>query len=72
MHSQAETSGLKLPKVHGVEKGLNLNLRPEKQHTIPKQGKSERLQIGQGRAGRNLIPSTNHQMCCKKFKEELK
>ena len=33
------------------EKELDPNLRPEKQHTIPKQGKSERLQMGQGRAG---------------------
>ena len=29
---------------------LDPNLRPEKQHTFPKQGNSERLQIGQGRA----------------------
>ena len=51
MCSQAKTSGTKLPDVHGVEKGLNPNLRPEKQHTIPKLGKPERLQMGQGRAG---------------------
>ena len=51
MHSQAKTSGTKLPEVHGVEKSLNPNLRPEKQHAITKQGKSERLQMGQGRAG---------------------
>ena len=51
MHSQAKMSGTKLPEVHGVQKGLDPNLRPEKQHTIPKQGKSERLQMGQGRAG---------------------
>ena len=51
MHLQAKTSGTKLPEVHGVQKGLDPNLRPEKQHTLPKQGKSERLQIGQGRAG---------------------
>ena len=50
-HSQAKTSGIKLPEVHGVEKGLKPNLRPEKQHSIPKQRKSERLQIGQGRVG---------------------
>ena len=51
MCSQAKTSGTKLPEVHGVQKGLDPNLRPEKQHTIPKQGKSERPQMGQGRAG---------------------
>ena len=50
-HSQAKTSGTKLQEVHGVQKGLDPNLRPEEQHTIPKQGKSERLQMGQGRAG---------------------
>ena len=43
MHSQAKTSGTKLlMEVHGVQKGLDPNLRPEKQYTIPKQGKSER------------------------------
>ena len=50
-HSQAKMSGTKLLEVHGVQKGLDLNLRPEKQHAISKQGKSERLQMGQGRAG---------------------
>ena len=42
MHSQAKKSGTKLLEVHGVQKGLDPNLRQEKQHTIPKQGKSER------------------------------
>ena len=51
MQSQAKSSGIKLLEVHGVEKSLNPNLRPEKQHTFPKQGNLERLQIGQGRAG---------------------
>ena len=50
-HSQAKTMGTKLPEIHGVEKNLNPNLRPEKQHTISKQGRSKRLQMGQGRAG---------------------
>ena len=49
--SQAKTSGMKLPEVHGVGKSLDPSLRPEKQHTFPKQGKLERPQIGQGRAG---------------------
>ena len=43
-------SGTKLPEVHGVRKELNPNLRPEKQHAIPKQGMTERPHIGQGRA----------------------
>ena len=51
MCSQTKTSGTKLLEVHGVEKGLNPNLRPEKQHAIPKKGKPERPEIGQRRAG---------------------
>ena len=34
-----------------MKKELGPNLRPEKQHTIPKQGSSEKLWVGQGRAG---------------------
>ena len=34
-----------------MRKSLDPNLRPEKQHTFPKQGNLERPQIGQGRAG---------------------
>ena len=33
MHSQAKTSGIKLPDVHGVGKSLDPNLRPEKTKT---------------------------------------
>ena len=43
MHSQAKTSSTKLLEVHGVQKGLNPNLKPEKQHTLPKQGNLEKL-----------------------------
>ena len=53
MCSQAKTSGTKLPEVHGLEKSLNPNLRPEKQHAITKQGKPEKPWMGQGRAGSN-------------------
>ena len=49
MHSQAKESGTKLLEVHGVRKVLDPNLRPEKQHTMPKKGITERLHIGQGR-----------------------
>ena len=49
--SQAKTSGTKLLEVHGVRKELNPNLRPEKQLTMPKEGMTEKLHIGQGRAG---------------------
>ena len=33
-----------------MRKNLDPNLRPEKQHTLPKQGSLERLCVGQGRA----------------------
>ena len=49
--SQAKSSGIKLLEVHGVGKNLDPNLKPEKQHTIPKQGSKERPHIDQGRAG---------------------
>ena len=50
-HSQAKMSSTKLPEVHRVRKELNPNLRPEKQHAMPKKGVTEKLHIGQGRAG---------------------
>ena len=49
--SQVETSGIKLPKVHGMGKNLDPNLKPERQHAISKQGSMERPHVGQGRAG---------------------
>ena len=42
MYSQAKSSGTRLPEVHGVQKELDPSLRPEKQHTISKQGKLEK------------------------------
>ena len=49
--SQAKSSSIKLPEVHGMRKNLDTNLKPEKQHTISKQGSMERPCIGRGRAG---------------------
>ena len=51
MQSQAKSSGIKLLEVHGVRKNLDPNLRPEKQHTLPKQGNLVRPCIGQRRTG---------------------
>ena len=50
MQSQAKSSGIKLLELHGMRKILDPNLRPEKQHTFPKQGNLKRQHIGQGRA----------------------
>ena len=59
-NSQAKMSGTKLPKVHRVRKELDPNLRPEKQHAIPKNGVTERLCIGQGRAGLGRKPEADY------------
>ena len=61
MHSQAKTSGTKLPEVHGVEKGLNPNLRPEEAN-IPFSNKESPRGCGwvkeeQDQREENLIPS---------------
>ena len=55
-HSQAKSSSTKLPEVHGARKELNPNLRPEKQHAMPKRGISEKPQVGKGRAGLRRRP----------------
>ena len=49
--SQVKTSGTKLLEAQGVRKEINPNLRPEKQHAMPKKGMTERPHIDQGRAG---------------------
>ena len=41
MCCQAKSSGTKFLEVHGVQE-LDPNLRPEKQHSMSKQGKLER------------------------------
>ena len=48
--SQAKTSGIKLPEVHGMRKNLDPNIEPEKQHANPIKGSVVKLCIGQGRA----------------------
>ena len=49
--SQARSSGIKLPEVHGVRKNLDPNIRLEKQHAKPINGSTVKLNIGQCRAG---------------------
>ena len=39
-------SSTKLLEVHRVRKELNPNLRPEKQHAMPKKGMTEKPHIG--------------------------
>ena len=52
-------SGTTLPEVHRVRKKLDPNLRPEKQHALPKKGVTERPHIGQSRAGLRRKPEAN-------------
>ena len=48
-------------EVHRVRKELNPNLRPEKQHAMPKQGITEKPWIGQGTARlRRRRPEPDH------------
>ena len=54
--SQAKTSSTKLLEVHGIKKELDPNLRPERQHAMPKQGILEKPQVGQGRAALRRRP----------------
>ena len=49
--SQARSSGIKLPEVHGMGKNLDPNINQEKQHANPIKGSIEKSCIGQGRAG---------------------
>ena len=57
---QAKMSGTTLPEVHGIRKKLDPNVMPEKQHALPKKGITERLHIGQGRAGLKRRPEADH------------
>ena len=49
--SQTKMSGTTLLEVHGIRKKLDPNMRPERQHTLPKREITEKPCIGQGRAG---------------------
>ena len=49
--SQARSSEIKLPEVHGMGKNLDSNIKPEKQHANPIKGSVVKPCRGQGRAG---------------------
>ena len=53
-------SGTTLPEVHWVRKKLDPNMRPEKQHALPKKEVIEKSPIGQGRAGLRRKPEADH------------
>ena len=49
--SQAKSSGIKLPDIHGMRMNLDPNIKPEKQHANAIKGSVVKPHIGQGRAG---------------------
>ena len=49
--SQAKTSGIILPEVHGMRKNLDPNIKLKKKHVNPIKGSVIKLHIGQGKAG---------------------
>ena len=49
--SQARSSGIKLPEVHGVRKNLDSSMKPERQHASPIKGSVVKLHIGQCSTG---------------------
>ena len=49
--SQARSSVIKPPEVHGKRKNLDSNIKLEKQHANPIKGNVAKLHTGQGRAG---------------------
>ena len=58
--SQAKISGTTLLEVHGIRNKLDPNMRPERQHALPKKEVTEKPNIGQGRAGLRRKPETDH------------
>ena len=49
--SQARSSGIKLPEVHGMRKNLDPNIKPAKQYANPIKDSVVKPHIGQCRAG---------------------
>ena len=64
--SQVRSSGIRLPEIHGVNKGLDPHIQPGKQKTIPIQTVNKgtpthpipKPRIGQGRAGLRRMVNT--------------
>ena len=49
-HSQAKDSGIKLPEVHSVDRGINPDIKPERQ-VLKSQNLANKPKLGQGREG---------------------
>ena len=77
--SQARSSGIKLPEVHGMKKNSDPNIKSEKQHANPVKGSVVKPCIGQGRAGLkrkisdpSIKQLNQYQNCHRKFLERPK
>ena len=56
MHLQAKSSGVKLPELHSVDKGVDPNIKPERQilkspNLTTQLNSQGQPRLGQGRAG---------------------
>ena len=66
MCSQPKASGVKLSEVHGVEKGINPDIKPERQ-VLKSQNPADKPKLGQSREGLRREMKTPAQ---RQFKEE--
>ena len=79
MRSQAKSSGVKLPEVHSVGKGLDPNILPEKHITQPLVSKVKvqentwaKPRLGQGKAGLRCKKPQINQPFAQSVKQPLK
>ena len=69
-HSQAKDSGIKLPEVHSVDKGINSDIKPERQ-ILKSQNPANKPKLGQGREGLKREMKPQHKCNFKmKIKQE--
>ena len=63
IHSQVKASGIKLPEVHGVDTGINPEIKPERQ-ILKSQNPANKPKLGQSREGlrREMKASTQVQL----------
>ena len=70
MHSQAKASRVKLSEVHGIDKGINSDIKLERQ-VLKSQNPVDKPKLGQGREGlRREMKATAQAQSHVQFKEE--
>ena len=69
-HSQTKGSRVKLSEVHGVDKGINPDIKPERQ-VLKSQSVAEKSTLGKGREGfRRKIKAPTQVQLQVQFKKE--